>query len=264
MAVNEWKNFLMPYEQAVEELKVKIRSIRKEYRRRNEYSPIEFVTGRVKEVASILEKANKFEIPVNRIGYELEDIAGLRIMCQFVDDIDRVVEILRGRKDMQILYEKDYVRNVKASGYRSYHMIIKYPVNMASGPVEILAEFQIRTLAMNFWATIEHSLNYKYKKQLPIELKDKLKSAADAAFRLDEEMLEIKDEIKDAQKLFEVKSDIISTIMNKILTLNSLDRFVEAGRYERSLNKLIEDGEVWELDNLLFCINRDIEKFRES
>ena len=149
MAVNDWKNFLVPYEQAVDELKVKIRSIRKEYRKRNEYSPIEFVTGRVKEVSSILEKANKFQIPVNRIGYELEDIAGLRIMCQFVDDIDRVVEILRERKDMQILYEKDYVRNVKQSGYRSYHMIIKYPVNMASGNIEILAEFQIRTLAMN-------------------------------------------------------------------------------------------------------------------
>ena len=124
MAVNDWKNFLVPYEQAVDELKVKIRSIRKEYRKRNEYSPIEFVTGRVKEVSSILEKANKFQIPVNRIGYELEDIAGLRIMCQFVDDIDRVVEILRERKDMQILYEKDYVRNVKQSGYRSYQWMV--------------------------------------------------------------------------------------------------------------------------------------------
>lgn len=264
MSVNNWKNFLMPYEQAVDELKVKIRSIRKEYRKRNEYSPIEFVTGRVKEVSSILEKANKFQIPIDRIGYELEDIAGLRIMCQFVDDIDKVVELLRCRKDMQILYEKDYVRNVKPSGYRSYHMIIKYPVNMASGHMEILAEFQIRTLAMNFWATIEHSLNYKYKKQLPNELKDKLKSAADAAFKLDEEMLEIKDEIKDAQKLFEVKSDIISNIMNKILILNSLGRTVEGNRYGKSLNKLLEDGEVWELDNLLFCINRDIEKFKES
>ena len=135
---------------------------------------------------------------------------------------------------------------------------------MASGHMEILAEFQIRTLAMNFWATIEHSLNYKYKKQLPNELKDKLKSAADAAFKLDEEMLEIKDEIKDAQKLFEVKSDIISNIMNKILILNSLGRTVEGNRYGKSLNKLLEDGEVWELDNLLFCINRDIEKFKES
>ena len=110
MSVNNWKNFLMPYEQAVDELKVKIRSIRKEYRKRNEYSPIEFVTGRVKEVSSILEKANKFQIPIDRIGYELEDIAGLRIMCQFVDDIDKVVELLRCRKDMQILYEKNHLK----------------------------------------------------------------------------------------------------------------------------------------------------------
>ncbi|MDU2992863.1 MAG: GTP pyrophosphokinase family protein, partial [Clostridium sp.] len=124
MAINDWKSFLMPYEQAVEELKVKLKSIRKEYRRKNEYSPIEFVTGRVKEVSSILEKVNKFGIPIDRVAYELEDIAGIRIMCQFVDDIDTVVQILRGRRDMQILYEKDYVMNVKPSGYRSYHMII--------------------------------------------------------------------------------------------------------------------------------------------
>jgi len=260
MASINWKSFLMPYEQAVEELKVKLKSIRKEFRRRNEYSPVEFVTGRVKEVASILEKANKFEIPIDRVGYELEDIAGIRIMCQFVDDIDTVVQILRERKDMEILYEKDYVRNVKASGYRSYHMIIKYTVNMAAGPVEILAEFQIRTLAMNFWATIEHSLNYKYKQQIPLELKEKLKSAADAAFQLDEEMLEI----KDAQKLFEVKSDIISNIMNKILTLRAIDRLPEATRYEKALNKLIEEGEVWELNNLLFAINKEIDRFKEN
>lgn len=156
MVINNWKSFLVPYEQAVEEIKVKLKSIRKEYRRNNEYSPVEFVTGRVKEVSSILEKANKFEIPIDRVGYELEDIAGIRIMCQFVDDIYKMVEILRSRKDMTILYEKDYVTNVKPSGYRSYHMIIKYQVNLASGPKDILAEFQIRTLAMNFWATIEH------------------------------------------------------------------------------------------------------------
>ncbi|MBU5488217.1 GTP pyrophosphokinase family protein [Clostridium sp. MSJ-8] len=263
MAINDWKNFLIPYEQAVEEIKVKLKSIRKEYRKKNEYSPIEFVTGRVKEIASIIEKANKFEIPIDRVGYELEDIAGIRIMCQFVDDIDRVVELLRQREDMTIQYEKDYVRNVKESGYRSYHMIIKYPVYMAEGTVNILAEFQIRTLAMNFWATIEHSLNYKYKKQLPVELKAKLKSAAESAFRLDEEMLEIKDEIKDAQKLFEVKSDIISSIMSKILTLSAIGRGVEAARYQKSLNKLLECGEVWELNDLLTVINREIERYRD-
>ena len=102
MAIGEWKTFLIPYEQAVEELKVKFRSIRREYRRKNEYSPIEFVTGRVKEISSILEKANKFDIPLDRIEYEMEDIAGIRIMCQFVDDIEKVVDIIRERKDMQI------------------------------------------------------------------------------------------------------------------------------------------------------------------
>ena len=119
MAIQNWKDFLTPYDQAVSELKVKLRSIRKEFRRKNEYSPIEFVTGRVKEVSSILEKANKYSIPVDRIQYEMEDIAGIRIMCQFVDDIDTVVNIIRNRKDMQVLYEKDYVSNVKPSGYRS-------------------------------------------------------------------------------------------------------------------------------------------------
>lgn len=263
MAIYDWKSFLMPYEQAVDELKVKLRSIRKEYRRKNEYSPIEFVTGRVKDISSLLEKANKFEIPLDRVQYEMEDISGIRIMCQFVDDIDKVVELLRARKDMQILYEKDYVRSVKVSGYRSYHIIIKYPVNMASGQTEILAEFQIRTLAMNFWATIEHSLNYKYKQQMPSDIKVKLKKAADAAFELDEQMLEIKDEIKDAQRLFEVKSDIVSNIMHSILTLISLGKAAEASRYEVALNKLIEDGEIWELTNLLESIKHDIDRYRE-
>lgn len=262
MVINNWKSFLVPYEQAIEEIKVKLKSIRKEYRRNNEYSPVEFVTGRVKEVSSILEKANKFEIPIDRVGYELEDIAGIRIMCQFVDDIYKMVEILRSRKDMTILYEKDYVTNVKPSGYRSYHMIIKYQVNLASGPKDILAEFQIRTLAMNFWATIEHSLNYKYKQQIPKELKEKLKNGADAAFKLDEEMLEIKDEIKDAQKLFEVRSDIISTITNKILQLSSMGRKIEAARFEKELNKLMEVGEVSELNELLVSVNKSVEMYK--
>ncbi|WP_283703546.1 GTP pyrophosphokinase [Clostridium perfringens] len=261
MAIQNWKDFLTPYDQAVSELKVKLRSIRKEFRRKNEYSPIEFVTGRVKEVSSILEKANKYSIPVDRIQYEMEDIAGIRIMCQFVDDIDTVVNIIRNRKDMQVLYEKDYVSNVKPSGYRSYHVVIRYPINMADGQKDILAEFQIRTLAMNFWATIEHSLNYKYKKNLPKDIQFKLKRAADAAFTLDEEMLEIKDEIKDSQTLFEVKSDIISTIMNSILNLISIGKVAEASRYQISLNKLIEEGEVWELNNLLRAVQRDIDKY---
>lgn len=262
MAMREWKTFLIPYEQAVEELKVKFRSIRTEYRRKNEYSPIEFVTGRVKEISSILEKANKFNIPLDRIEYEIEDVAGIRIMCQFVDDIEKVVNLIRMRKDMSIVYEKDYVTNVKSSGYRSYHMIIKYPVNMAEGQKEILAELQIRTLAMNFWATIEHSLNYKYKHEIPEHIRFKLKGAADAAYQLDQQMLEIKDEITDAQKLFEVKSSLVSNIMNNILTLSSVGKLAEATRYQIQLNKLIEEGEISELNNLLEATEKSLEKFK--
>lgn len=262
MAIIEWKTFLIPYEQAVEELKVKFRSIRREYRRKNEYSPIEFVTGRVKEISSMLEKANKFDIPLDRIEYEMEDIAGIRVMCQFVDDIEKVVNLMRQRTDMQIIYEKDYITDVKTSGYRSYHVIIRYPVNMAEGRKDILAEFQIRTLAMNFWATIEHSLNYKYKHDIPEEIKYKLKSAADAAFQLDQMMLEIKDEIKDAQKLFEVKSNIISNIMDNIITLSSIGKSAESMRYQTQLNKLIEEGEVFELNNLLMATGKTLEMYK--
>ena len=93
----------------------------------------------------------------------MQDIAGLRVMVQFVDDVDEVLALLRHRSDMTIVSERDYIRNRKHSGYRSYHVIISYPVDTIDGRKEILAEIQIRTLAMNFWATIEHSLNYKYQ-----------------------------------------------------------------------------------------------------
>jgi putative GTP pyrophosphokinase len=253
---------MIPYEQAVEELKVKLRAIRTEYRRKNDYSPIEFITGRVKEISSMLEKANKFEIPHDRLALELEDIAGIRIMCQFVDDIETVVNILRGRSDMKILYEKDYITNVKPSGYRSYHMIIQYPVNMAQGVVNTIAEIQIRTLAMNFWAVTEHSLNYKYKQSIPENIKSKLKEAAESAYQLDQTMLDIKDEIKDAQKLFEVKSALVSAIMNDILYLMSLGKMQEASRFQSQLNKLIEYGDVSDLNQLHELVKKEINRFR--
>ncbi|WP_461207078.1 GTP pyrophosphokinase [Clostridium sp. DL1XJH146] len=250
MASRQWKEFLIPYAQAVEELKVKFKSVRREYRKRNEISPIEFVTGRVKELSSMLEKANKLDIPLDKLEDEMEDIAGIRIMCQFVDDIYRVVEIVKDRKDMTVVYEKDYINNVKESGYRSYHMIIKYPVYTAFGEKDILAELQIRTLAMNFWATIEHSLNYKYKHKIPEGIKEKLKTSGDAAFTLDEIMSEIKDEIMDAQKLFEVKSSLVTDITNNILTLISLGKMVEATKYQKQLNELVSGGDIFELSKL--------------
>lgn len=253
MLIKDWKQFLIPYEQAVEELKIKFKSIRRQYRSKNEYSPIEFVTGRVKQVSSILEKAKKLGIPFNRIQEEMEDIVGIRIMCQFVEDIYKMVQIIHRRdgKDLKVVYEKDYVKNYKESGYRSYHIIIKYPVQTSDGEIEILAEIQIRTLAMNFWATIEHSLNYKYKQSIPQVVRDRLKKSAELAFLLDQEMSQIKEEIMEAQTMFEVKSNSISDILDNITYLYSIGKYEESAYLQDKFNKLIEHGDIVELNELL-------------
>lgn len=203
--MGQWESFLSPYKQAVDELKIKLKGMRSQFGITNLNSPIEFVTGRVKPLASIydksLDKGVPFE-PTDHLGRELQDIAGVRIMCQFVDDIATVAELIRQRNDMKVIEEKDYITHSKPSGYRSHHMIVEYPVETIHGRVVIIAEIQIRTLAMNFWASIEHSLNYKYKGVFPEEIKNRLQSAAEAAFNLDEEMSSIRSEIQEAQAYF--------------------------------------------------------------
>lgn len=203
--IEDWQQFLEPYEQTVAELKLKLRQLRNQYRQRGQHSPIEFVTGRVKPIASIVEKMQRRNIRLDRLEEDMEDIAGVRVMCQFVEDIYLVVEFLKQRYDMQVLEERDYIANQKASGYRSYHIVISYPIQRLDGQRVVKAEIQIRTLAMNFWATIEHSLNYKYQGAFPPELAERLRRSAEAAFMLDKEMSDIREEIKEAQVLFQTK-----------------------------------------------------------
>nr|WP_275579599.1 GTP pyrophosphokinase family protein [Jeotgalibacillus terrae] len=206
----KWETFLEPYKQAVDELKIKLKGMRTQFQLEQTHSPIEFVTGRVKPIASIVDKArekNISEDQFTQLAYQIQDIAGVRMMCQFVDDIEKVVKLLRKRKDFMIVEEKDYISHKKSSGYRSYHVVIEYPVQTINGERKILAEIQIRTLAMNFWATIEHSLNYKYQGQFPEDIQNRLQRAAEAAFRLDEEMSEIREEIQEAQAFFQKKKE---------------------------------------------------------
>ena len=203
-----WEFFLAPYKQAVEELKVKLKGMRTQFEMQGVHSPIEFVTGRVKPIASILDKAQKKNIPLDQLEQQMQDIAGLRMMCQFVDDIKTVVQLLRQRNDFTIVEERDYITQKKESGYRSYHVVIRYPVQMIYGEKNILVEIQIRTLAMNFWATIEHSLNYKYSGKFPEDIRQRLQRAAEAAYLLDEEMSKIRFEIQEAQAAFSRKQDV--------------------------------------------------------
>ncbi len=131
MEILNWKELLNPYEQAVTELKLKFENAMNEYKTLGLYSPIESVSGRVKKPASIMDKAKKKNIPNNKIEEEIEDIAGIRIICQFAEDIQKVVSLIKRRDgyDLKIVEERDYITNTKPSGYRSYHVIIKYPIN---------------------------------------------------------------------------------------------------------------------------------------
>lgn len=246
----DWDKFLLPYEQVVEELKIKFKTLRSELKKREEYSPIEFVTGRVKRVSSILEKAKKLNVPMDQLETGIEDIAGIRIMCQFVEDIDRLAELILERKDMRHVYTKDYIRNKKESGYRSYHIIIEYPVQTALGHKTVLAEIQLRTLAMNFWATIEHSLNYKYRGTIPQHISQRLSKAAEAAYLLDQEMSSIRDEIVESQQLFEDKSHLVTEVLNDIQTLFFYRRVREAAQFQARFNEMWENDQLRDLNEL--------------
>lgn len=260
----DWGKFLLPYQQAVEELKVKLKSLRSELKARDEYAPIEFVTGRVKRVSSILQKARKLSVPLDRIELGIEDIAGIRIMCQFVDDIYRVADLIRQRKDLVLVYEKDYITNFKESGYRSYHLIVEYPVQTSLGSKPVLAEIQIRTLGMNFWATIEHSLNYKYKDQLPEHVRERLRKAAEAATQLDLEMSSIRQEIVDAQQDFEESSIIVHKVLNAIQELYFFRRVREAAQFQLRFNELWEQDDVWGIKELSSEIQSALDRAGKS
>ncbi|MBM7840361.1 putative GTP pyrophosphokinase [Alkalihalobacillus xiaoxiensis] len=201
----DWDSFLTPYKQAVDELKVKLRGIREQYQKTSLHTPIEFVTGRVKPVSSILNKAERKQIPLNRLDAEMQDLAGVRIVTQFVEDIETVIELVKTRTDFEIVSERDYILQKKQSGYRSYHLVLRYPVHTIEGEQKILVELQIRTLSMNFWATIEHSLRYKYSGEIPEDINMRLQRASEAAFWLDEEMSIIRDEVQEAQRIITAK-----------------------------------------------------------
>ena len=248
MEIQLWREILDPYVLAVDELVVKFNHIISEYRNAGEYSPIEQVNGRVKKISSILEKAQKKKIPLEHIEEQIEDIAGIRIICQFVEDIDKVVELIKLRNDMEIKSVKDYIGNKKDSGYRSYHLIIYYTVQTLQGPKRLQAEIQIRTLAMNFWATIEHSLQYKYKHNMPQHIKDRLWKASEAIIILDQEMSSVRDEIMDAQNSFSIKASVVSDILTNIQNLYKVANQREVVKIQDEFLRIYQSGNLEQLE----------------
>lgn len=248
MEIQLWREILDPYSLAVDELVVKFNHVIDEYRYVGAYSPIEQVTGRVKTISSILEKSQKKEINLDDIEDRIDDIAGIRIICQFVEDIYKVVDIIKQRSDMIIKSEQDYIEYKKKSGYRSYHITVYYDVVTLKGTRRLQVEIQIRTLAMNFWATIEHSLQYKYKQNMPGHIRARLTSAAEAILILDREMSVVRNEIMDAQNSFTIKANIVADILTNIQNLYKVANKQEVIKIQDDFFRIYQVGEREELE----------------
>ena len=244
MEIRLWKELLDPYEQAVSELVLKLRNVRAEHIHRNRYCPIESVQGRVKEVASILHKMHRKGIPFERMEEQIEDIAGIRVICQFEEDIETVADLLAERDDLELIERKDYLSNQKESGYRSLHLVAGYSVHTLNGKKHVLVEIQIRTMAMNFWATAEHSLQYKYREKLPPYVARQLSMAASVTADLDRVMSSVRSEIMDAETNSRNEARLIRDILNNIESLYKLENKREAEKIQDEFYRVFQQNDL--------------------
>lgn len=219
MEINLWRELLMPYSLAVDELVTKFEHIKKAHDEMGMYSPIHSVSGRVKSIASILDKIMRKHISLDTLEENIYDIAGIRIICQFLDDCYAVAELIKKRTDMVVVDENDYITNPKESGYRSYHIKVRYQVQLLDGPKDLYAEIQIRTMGMNCWSTIEHSLQYKYKGNMPENIRKKLSDAALSLLSSEEELTVVRDEVMAAKASKEEEATLVSDIIMTILNI---------------------------------------------
>lgn len=184
------QRFLMEYRFGLQEVETKIGILRDEFLLTHDYNPIEHVSSRVKSPDSLVEKVQRKGVDADfaSIRRAITDIAGVRITCSFVADVYRLFDLLTAQDDVRLVEVKDYIAEPKANGYKSLHAIVEVPVFLSSGRIEVPVEVQFRTIAMDFWASLEHKIYYKYDTRVPEELMASLKDAADTAAELDERM----------------------------------------------------------------------------
>jgi len=192
--------FLSEYRFGMREIETKMLILREDFEHTHAYNPIENVSCRLKTPDSILAKVMRkgIEPDFDAIREHITDIAGVRVTCSFVSDVYRLFELLAGQDDVTVLQVKDYIANPKPNGYKSLHAIVEVPVFLSTGTVRVPVEVQFRTIAMDFWASLEHKIYYKYERQVPRRLTDSLRDAAITAAELDERMERIHREIHGA------------------------------------------------------------------
>lgn len=181
------QRFLMVYKFGIDEMMTKINILRDEFSYIHDYNPIEHVKSRLKSPDSILQKARRKGVPRNleAIREHIRDIAGIRITCSFTSDVYRIMEMITRQGDVGVVEIEDYIEHPKPNGYRSVHVIVEIPVFMSDRVESVYVELQIRTVAMDFWASLEHKIYYKHDRAVPDELRDELRLAADTARDLD-------------------------------------------------------------------------------
>lgn len=204
--IDDWETVIFLYNAALKEIGTKIDILNDEFLHRHKYNPIEHVKSRLKKPESIVKKLKRdgYESSIENMVRYVNDIAGIRITCSFTSDIYRLAEMIANQSDLTILSVKDYMKNPKESGYQSYHMLVTVPIYLSDSVIDTKVEIQIRTVAQDFWATLEHKIYYKFEGNAPKYISEELKECAKIVSNLDERMLHLNEAIKEfGQEHFE-------------------------------------------------------------
>ena len=195
--VDQWRSVMFLYDSALKKVNTKIEILNNEFVSRYDYNPIEHIKSRLKTAESIVKKLKKdgYEVSIENMMERLSDIAGIRIICSFTSDIYQIADMIASQGDVTVLHVKDYIKNPKPNGYKSYHMVVTVPVYLTDGPVETKVEIQIRSVAMDFWASLEHKIHYKFEGDAPESIKNELVECVRMVSDLDARMLSLNEEI---------------------------------------------------------------------
>lgn len=195
--VDNWKEVILIYNSALKEIGTKLEILNDEFQHVHRYNPIEHIKSRIKTSESIVKKLKRYgyESTIENMVQYVNDIAGVRVICSFTSDIYRIADMIRSQNDIEILSVKDYIKNPKPSGYKSYHMLVTIPIFLSDRIVNAKVEIQIRTVAMDFWASLEHKIHYKFEGNAPTHIQDELIACAQMVSDLDAKMLSLNEEV---------------------------------------------------------------------
>lgn len=210
--VDSWNTIIFLYNSALKEVRTKVEILNDEFQQVHQYNPIEYIKSRIKAPESIVKKLKRYgyDSSIDNMVNYINDIAGIRIVCSFTSDIYRLAEMIGKQNDLTVISVKDYIRHPKESGYKSYHMLVTVPIFLSDRIIDTKVEIQIRTMAMDFWASLEHNLRYKAEGETPAFIVEELKKCADVITETDARMEQI---FHAMQLLRDQPSDILDQYM---------------------------------------------------